>query len=567
VVGGVGGWAAGVAGRGEWIGDWSLHLATVRAAALSPLAPEDPLVGGYVPSPYFSPYTLLLAVITRLSGLAPETVLAAAGVVNVGLLLWGVRVLSRRLGDRTATAVLAVAFVLLLWGTRPFAWSGFAPVVSLSFTQSYPSTMALALMPLCLAAFLRFRDEGRRADLALLTVLPALMLLIHPFTAAETAFVAAAFVLARPSAWPASRSLALACACAGALALAALWPYADMSGLVWAGPDFSRIHSLLVAHAFTKYWLVLVGVPALWHGVRLRLPLGRELVAAFAGGAVLVIVAVLLGRYEFTRLIPAIALMSHLALARHLGERPARAPESLTRPDPGRLGRLPAFAKGRLGRLPGVAMGRSGRLSGVAMGRSSRLPGVVTGRFGRFPAVVVGRDGRFPEVVVGWFGRVLVGAVGRRSYGVVVAVACVIGLYGAVPGLARGLPAELSAGFAPARTIDRWPGVRVRHSGDFARPYVREGDVVMVSGIGVARRLAGWGVRAVAPPYPYPFVPDEAERRAAQSRMFAAETPPGERLLLADRYGVRCVLATRPLEVPGFVQVVTAGKRRLLCRP
>jgi hypothetical protein len=469
-------WAALVVSGHAWTGDWHLHVATVRAVARHPLAPEDPLVGGHMPSPYFTPYTLVLALICRLTGLAPETVLEWAGAVNVALLLGALRVFCRRLSGRTATAVLAVIFILLLWGTLPFAWSGFSPMASLSFTLPYPSTPALALMLLCLAAFLRFRDDGRRGALACLAVLPALVLLIHPFTAAETAFVATAFLLARPGAWPRGRLLALACACAGALALAALWPYTEMSALAQAGPGFSRIHSALAAHAFDKYWLVLAGVPALWHGW--RLPLGRELAVGFAAGAGMVIVAVVLGRYEFTRLIPAVALMSHLALARYLGDR-----------------------------------------------------------------------------LAGW-----------RPYGVLAAAACAMGLYAAAPGLARALPPEVRARFVPAAVAGSWPGGRTDHRDDFARPYVRDGDVVMAGRTATTRLLAAWGVRAVAPPYPYPFVPDEAERRAAQRRVFAAATSPAERRHLADRYAVRCLLGGRPPEVPGFIPVAAAGGETLLCR-
>ncbi|WP_405147745.1 6-pyruvoyl-tetrahydropterin synthase-related protein [Sphaerisporangium sp. NBC_01403] len=470
-------WSVLVAGRHAWTGDWHLHVATVRALAHHPLAPEDPLVGGQVGSPYFTPYTLLLALVSRTTGLTPEAVLSWAGVANAGLLLWGLRVFCRRLGDRTATAVLAVVFVLLLWGTRPFAWSGFPPMASLSFTQPYPSTLALALMPPCWAFMLRFREEGRPSDLVRLAVLAALIVLVHPFTAAETAFVAAAFLLARPRAWTRGRLIALACAGIGALALAALWPYAELSALARAGSGFSRIHSTLVANAFGKYWLVLVGIPALWLGR--RLPLGRELAVGFAAGTAVVTVAVLLGRYEFTRLIPVVALMSQLAVARCLGDR-----------------------------------------------------------------------------LAGW-----------RPYGAVAATACVAGLFGAAPGIARALPPGVPADLVPARATEHWPGGRIDHRAEFARPYVRDGDVVMARRAAATRTLVGWGVRAVAPPYPYPFVADETARRTAQRRMFAGATPPEERLALADRYGVRCLLGRRPPEVPGFVPVAASGRETLLCRP
>src|SRR5204863_370702 len=78
-----------------------------------------------VPSPSHSPYTLLLGLIARLTGLSALTVLWAAGPPIVVLLMWGLRGFVRRFADHPYAPALAFVFVLLLWGVRDRLWSGF----------------------------------------------------------------------------------------------------------------------------------------------------------------------------------------------------------------------------------------------------------------------------------------------------------------------------------------------------------------------------------------------------------------------------------------------------------
>ncbi|RJL36145.1 hypothetical protein [Bailinhaonella thermotolerans] len=460
-------WGALVVSRHEWVGDWALHLATVRAMAADPWDPADPMVGGRVASPYLSPWALALGLLTRLTGLAPETVLEAGALLNLLLLVAGLRVFCRRLSPRPAVAALALVFTLVLWGLPETPWSGFPGLGSLSYVMPYPGTFALALTLFLWAALARFLATGSGRALAAVPPLAAVVLLVHPFTALAAAAGAAAFAAARP---PSRRRLAaLVPASAAALGAAALWPHSSLATLAAAGDDFSEIHRPLAVHALGYGGLALAGLPALVYGV--RRPFGREtavlagLVAAALGAAAV------LGAYEYFRLLPVLVLALHLALARHLGD---------------------------------------------------GLP---------------------------W----------RAPYAVVTALACLAGLYGAWPGLVRALPADAQRG----------PGVlRTDHRYDFARPHLREGDVVIADRAAAGRSLVRWGARVVAPPYPYPFLRDERRRHEDAARFFAAGTPAGERAAIARRYGVRCLLDTRGRapEAPGFTRAADGpGGAELWC--
>src|SRR5947199_1954707 len=108
--------AVAFAVRHPWSADFGVHAATVERLRENLTHPGNPLVEADGPSPYYSPYPLLLAVLARLTGLSAVTVLAIAGPLVIVLLLWGLRAYVRTLSDRPLAPVLALVFVLVLWG-------------------------------------------------------------------------------------------------------------------------------------------------------------------------------------------------------------------------------------------------------------------------------------------------------------------------------------------------------------------------------------------------------------------------------------------------------------------
>ncbi|MCO6010586.1 hypothetical protein NE236_37080 [Actinoallomurus purpureus] len=326
----VGLWAILVALQHAWVSDFLLHLATVNTLARDLWDPIDPMVGAASGSPYYSPYAVLLGLIKAMTGAPARTVLEAAGLANVALLLFAVRRFCRNLGGGPLVAALALVFTLLLWGIDPVAWSGFLGLYSLSWTMSYPSLIATALMLLVWDAFLRHRarPDGLRA-LATVALLGTLVVLIHPFTAVNMVIGLAAFVLADPRTSLGARPLRLAIGAAVAFLLVMVWPWSDVSTLFGAAGSFDAVHKVLITDivkdgGFAAYGLALVGLPALVTGG--RRPLGRELQILFLLAVAVVALGAATGSYGLARVIPVAMLPLHLALASYLAERARSVP-------------------------------------------------------------------------------------------------------------------------------------------------------------------------------------------------------------------------------------------------
>ena len=78
------------------------------------MSPQNPLVAASTAHPFFSPYSLVLALVSRVGGVAPVTVLAVAGVANVAFLVGALRWFVREVTDTEGDAFWALLFSVLL---------------------------------------------------------------------------------------------------------------------------------------------------------------------------------------------------------------------------------------------------------------------------------------------------------------------------------------------------------------------------------------------------------------------------------------------------------------------
>jgi hypothetical protein len=321
-------WAVLVTARHMWAGDIRLHIATIDALKRDFWSPRDPLVGAADGSPYYSPYMVALAAIAKITGASPRVLLEYAGLFNMVLLLGALRRFCDHFRRPSLTAALALVFTLTLWGLHPRDWSGFIGLYSLSWTLSYPSVFATALMFLIWDAFLRLRAQPAHArtwvSLGVVAVLSGLLVLVHPFTAINTMLGVIVFALADLRGLLRGRPVRLALAVVPPVALVVLWPWSDVLSLFGASGEFSAVHRILIDDV-TRDWglfgygLALVGLPALVTGG--RRPLGRELQLLFGLSAGLVALGAAIGSYGFARVIPVVMLSLHLALASYLADR------------------------------------------------------------------------------------------------------------------------------------------------------------------------------------------------------------------------------------------------------
>ncbi|MEU0336905.1 hypothetical protein [Streptomyces sp. NPDC006193] len=298
--------------RLPWAGDLGMHAATVQRLRHSPLHPGNPLVDADTPSPYYSPWMLLLGCLAKLTGLSVFVVLRVAALAGLALLVTGVRSHVRTLSGHRAAPAAALLSLLLLWGTTLFSWSGFLGLNSLALTVSYPSVLALGLTFHFWARLTRaVRGAAGWGVWLALGVLWALILLCHQFTGVVACLGALATVLAaRPAR---GALLRIGAGLAAGLLVLWLWPYYDFVALFSAGADLEAVHRPLYEHLAERFWLVLLGVAAL--GSRWRRDRWDPLVLFFALGVLVFAAGGLTGHYSWGRALPAALVPAQLAAA------------------------------------------------------------------------------------------------------------------------------------------------------------------------------------------------------------------------------------------------------------
>jgi hypothetical protein len=296
----------------QWSTDFWEHSAVVRALAADLLHPDHPLLPVDATHPYFSPYTVAVGALARLLDIGPIGALSIAAVVNLVLFLIAFWLFVGRLGASRIAPFYALVFVLLLWGVRPWRWSGFLSLNSLGFGLPYPSMFATAVTLLSLWALLVYLEGGKPIWLLGPTIGGAVVLLTHPITAIAAGVGAAALVVGRLDR-RSQRMLPWLLAAAGATVLLAVaWPYYRVLDLLSQSSVFTGSHVSMYDHVLLRILPALVGLPVIIQ--RMRQDRRDPLALMLIGGAAVYAWGGLSGNLTYGRIISFVVLVLQIAL-------------------------------------------------------------------------------------------------------------------------------------------------------------------------------------------------------------------------------------------------------------
>ncbi|MGW4159457.1 hypothetical protein [Streptomyces sp. NPDC004788] len=300
--------------RLPWRGDLGVHAATIERLRHDLVHPGNPMVDSPTDSPYYSPWTVFLALFAKATDLGTFDVLRCAAAIGLTLLLSGVWHFTRTLTPHRAAPPLAVLCLLFLWGTEVLVWSGFLGFTSLALNVSYPSTFATGLGFHFLALLHRAlnRRTSTWAAYLGLGVMWAGMTLSHQFSGVVFTFGALGLLASlrvRPTraVW-----LRFGAALAFGLLLLAVWPYYSFFHLFGVG-GLESIHENLYGRLPARFTLLPIGVLAL--AVRLRRDLRDPLVVWFVLGLLTVGAGAVLHKWSLGRAEPAMIIPAQIAAA------------------------------------------------------------------------------------------------------------------------------------------------------------------------------------------------------------------------------------------------------------
>jgi hypothetical protein len=244
------------------LSDFWEHAAVVRELAANPLSPGHPQLLIDAPHAFYSPYALAAAVISRTLSLSPITTLSLLGIVNLVLLLWGIRLLLSSLlpGSGATVPFYALFFILLLWGDGAWLYSGFLHASVVPHVLPYPSTFAAALSFLVLHAYDRLQDRFQLSLYSFVLLGSSIIILTHPPTAAFVAAGMIALTVAANSLNLRSAVL-LASIAATSLILALLWPYYPLWSLLAESVVFDPSNRVMYSQPIARMGPALLGIP------------------------------------------------------------------------------------------------------------------------------------------------------------------------------------------------------------------------------------------------------------------------------------------------------------------
>jgi hypothetical protein len=238
-------WRDGILGADAWE-----HHRTIVALVENLWHPENPTYATEDTSIRFSPYSVMQALICRLTGWTPYDVLSGAAVFNTILLVAGVWCLLREFGEEASAAAVLVVMVGL-YGEAP-AYANSYALADLPWHQVNPSSFAFGIT---LFAWVLFLRSGHTV-VGMLTVgvLVGVAMLDHGMTGLFALLGLLMFALSKPSQQGLRAVPNLMLLAAGTAAVCMAWPWYSFLQAVRLRPDNDYWFNPYILRSMLTVW-------------------------------------------------------------------------------------------------------------------------------------------------------------------------------------------------------------------------------------------------------------------------------------------------------------------------
>ena len=252
--------------KGDVGGDFWEHASAIKELSLHPFNPSNPVLNIDIPHAFFSPYSLMVATVSRITGLNPVLTLQYVfSFINLVLFIAGFYFFCKQVFKENTQLVAATGllFILFFWGKDPFTWSGFYHIIVLTAVLSYPSTFAMSLSFFVLGMVAKNPFDKYASSKNLLTILLiTIVLLSHPTTGIQL-FIGIAALYFTISNFSLKQTLLRSLfLIVPALLLSFCWPYFNTISLLFDNNEEFQTASLLMYKAIlSKNWPFFVLLP------------------------------------------------------------------------------------------------------------------------------------------------------------------------------------------------------------------------------------------------------------------------------------------------------------------
>jgi hypothetical protein len=296
----------------QWSTDYWMYTATIGSLHDDLRHPEHDMTATDRPSERYTPYTVGLAAIERVTDLAPNTVLQLAAVFNLVVFLVAFELFVAELTRRRLVACFALLATLVMWGLDPWRWSGFLSLNSIGFELPWPATLVIGTVLLSGWALLRYDDTGTWPWVALVGVCTAFGLLAHPYTAGWGVLMLLALFVHRRM-WRRSRIVPLAIAAVLVVVALVAWPYYPFLELGVHGNDaYSSVMKVMYRDVPLRIVAAVPGFIVVLQ--RFRRDRTDALALMLLGGAGVYAAGAVLGVPSLGRTLPLIMLAAHIGI-------------------------------------------------------------------------------------------------------------------------------------------------------------------------------------------------------------------------------------------------------------